>query len=81
MATQWAPGSLHSKEVLFGIVHSVGMSEYEHYTAQAQESLLNLALEQQIRQFSFEEGRGLAPVVQTMDSAVHRLNHYPADKH
>ena len=22
-----------------------------------------------------------APVVQTMDSAVHRLNHYPADKH
>ena len=59
MATQWAPGALHSKEVLFAIVHSVGMSEYEHYTAQAQESLLNLALEQQIRQFSFEEGRGL----------------------
>ena len=23
----------------------------------------------------------LAPVVQTMDSAVHRINHYPADKH
>ena len=23
----------------------------------------------------------LAPVVRTMDSAVHRLNHYPADKH
>ena len=22
-----------------------------------------------------------APVVQTMDSAVHRINHYPADKH
>ena len=21
------------------------------------------------------------PVVQTMDSAVHRINHYPADKH
>ena len=45
MATQWAPGSLHSKskirvflleEVLFAlIVHSVGVSEYGHYTAQA----------------------------------------------
>ena len=23
----------------------------------------------------------LAPVVQTMDSAVHRINHYPANKH
>ena len=23
----------------------------------------------------------LAPVVQTMDSTVHRINHYPADKH
>ena len=23
----------------------------------------------------------LAPVVQTMDSAVHPINHYPADKH
>ena len=22
-----------------------------------------------------------APVVQTMDSAFHRINHYPADKH
>ena len=51
MATQWAPGPLHSKgkirvvllqEVLFAlIVHSVGVSQYGHYTAQAQESLLN----------------------------------------
>ena len=51
MATQWAPGPLHSKgkirvfllqEVLFAIVvHSVGVSEYGHCTAQAQESLLN----------------------------------------
>ena len=51
MATQWAPGPLHSKgkirvfllqEVLFAIVvRSVGVSEYGHYTAQAQESLLN----------------------------------------
>ena len=49
MATQWAPGPLHSKvkirvfllqEVLFAlVVHSVGVSEYGHYTAQAQESL------------------------------------------
>ena len=23
----------------------------------------------------------LAPVVQTMDSAIHRINHYPVDKH
>ena len=30
------------QEVLFAlVVHSVGVSEYEHYTAQAQESLLN----------------------------------------
>ena len=48
MTTQWAPGPLHSKgqmgvfllqEVLFAlVVHSVGVSEYEHYTAQGQES-------------------------------------------
>ena len=51
MATQWAPGALHSKgkirvfllqEVLFAlVVHSVVVSEYGHYTAQAQQSLLN----------------------------------------
>ena len=51
MATQWAPGRPHSKgkirvfllqEVLFAlIVHSVGLSEYGDYTAQAQERLLN----------------------------------------
>ena len=51
MATQWVPGPLHSKgkirvfllqEVLFALlVHSVGMSEYGHYTAQAQESSLH----------------------------------------
>ena len=51
MATQWAPGPLHSKgkmrvfllqEVLFAlIVHSVGVSEYGHYTAQAQGSPLD----------------------------------------
>ena len=50
MATQLAPGPLHSKwkilvfllqEVLFAlVVHSVGVSEYGHYKAQAQESLL-----------------------------------------
>ena len=48
MATQWAPGPLHSKgtirvfllqEMLF--TFSVGVSEYGHYTAQAQERLLN----------------------------------------
>ena len=51
MATQWAPDPLHSKhkirvsllqEVLFALVdHSVGASKYGHYTAQAQESLLD----------------------------------------
>ena len=50
MATQWAPGPLHSKkkirvflheEVLINLVHSVGVSEYRHYTAQAEESVLN----------------------------------------
>ena len=51
MATQWVPGPLHSKgksrifllqEVSFAlVVHPVGMSEYGHYTAQAQESVLN----------------------------------------
>ena len=50
MATQWAPGPLHSKSklrvfllqvVLFDlVVHSVGLSEYGHYTAQAEESVL-----------------------------------------
>ena len=48
MATQWAPGPLHSKgkirvfllqEVLFALVQSVGISEYGHYTAQ--EGLIN----------------------------------------
>ena len=56
MATQWAPCPLHSKgkilerfrvflfqELLFAlVVHSVGVSEYGHYTAQAEESVLNL---------------------------------------
>ena len=47
MATQWAPDTIHTKgkitvllhqEVLFAlIVHSVGVSECGHYTAQAQE--------------------------------------------
>ena len=51
MATQWAPGPLHSRrkfrvflhqEVLFDlVVHSVGVSEYRHYTAQAEESVMN----------------------------------------
>ena len=51
MATQWAPGPLHSKgkirvfllqEVLFAlVVHSEGVSEFEHYTTQAQESPLD----------------------------------------
>ena len=51
MATQWAPGPLHSKgkirvfllqEVLFAlVVQSVGVSEYVHYKAEAQGSLLN----------------------------------------
>ena len=26
-------------------------------------------------------GNSLASVVQTMDSAIHRINHYPVDKH
>ena len=51
MATKWAPGPLHSKgkirvflleEVSFALfVHTVGVSKYGHYSAQAQESLLN----------------------------------------
>ena len=50
MATQCTPGPLHSKgkirvfllqEVFALDVHSVGVSEYGHYKAQAQESLLN----------------------------------------
>ena len=51
MATQWAPGPLHSKGkirvfllqgVLFALaVHSVGVNEYGHYKTEAQESLLN----------------------------------------
>ena len=49
MATQWAPGPLHSKgiirifllqEVLFALVHSACVREYGHHTVQAQESLL-----------------------------------------
>ena len=50
MATQWAPGPLHSKRKIRGflhqvffdlVVHLVGVSEYIHYTAQAGESVLN----------------------------------------
>ena len=51
MATQWAPGPLHSRrkirafllqEVLFDlVVHSVGVNEYGYYTAHAEESVLN----------------------------------------
>ena len=49
MATEWVPG--HSKrkirvfllqDLLFAVVvHSVGLSEYGYYKAQAQERLLN----------------------------------------
>ena len=51
MATAWAPDPPYSKrkirvfplqEVLLDlVVHSVGVSEYGHYTAQAEESVLN----------------------------------------
>ena len=51
MATKWAPGTLHLKskirvfllqEVLLAlVVNAVGVSEYGHYTAQKQESLLD----------------------------------------
>ena len=51
MAAQWAPGPLQSKgkirvfllqEVLFAlVVHSVGVSEYGHYKAEAQGNVLN----------------------------------------
>ena len=30
--------------------------------------------------FFLERGINLAPVVQTLDSAIRRINHYPADK-
>ena len=50
MATQWAPGPLHSMGIIRGfvlpemlfalVVHSVGVSEHGHYKAQAQESTL-----------------------------------------
>ena len=49
------------------------------------ELLLKRRREGKIREFSYfyqVTARGqLAPVVQTMDSAIHRINHYPADKH
>ena len=41
MATQWAPGSLLEEVLFTHVVHSVAVSEYGHYTAEAQESLLN----------------------------------------
>ena len=69
MATQWDPGPLHSKgkirvfllqEVLFALdVHSMGLSEYGHYTAQTQDS----GATKVIRHFSFWEGRGLVTSV------------------
>ena len=63
MATQWGPGSLHPKckirasllqEVFFIFV---GVSDNGHYTARAQESLLDSGAT--LRHFSFWEGRGL----------------------
>ena len=51
MTTPWAPDPLHSKgkirvfllqEVLFAlVVHSVGVSEYGHFKAEAQGNVLN----------------------------------------
>ena len=29
----------------------------------------------------FSENQDQAPVVQTLDRAIHRINHYPADKY
>ena len=31
--------------------------------------------------YSYENVSSLATVVQTLDSAIHRINHYPADKY
>ena len=31
--------------------------------------------------YSYENVSNLAPVVQTLDTAIHRINHYPADKY
>ena len=68
MATQWVPGPLHSKgkirvfllqEVLFAlVVHSVGVSEYMDIT-QHKHKKVYYTQKQQIRQFSFWEGRAL----------------------
>ena len=51
MATQWAPGPLHSKRKIRVFLHeevsvnlvvlSVSVSEYGHYTVQVEESVLN----------------------------------------
>ena len=29
--------------------------------------------------YTIRKNLGLAPVVQTLDSAIHRINHYPAE--
>ena len=40
-----------------------------------------LLVESGIRDILLVESRFLAPVVQTLDSAIHRINNYPADKY
>ena len=34
-----------------------------------------------LHELTYQANWELAPVVQTIDSAVHRINHYPVDKH
>ena len=38
-----------------------------------------MAAREGLKRLSLSSGKQQAPVVQTLDSAIHRRNHYPAD--
>ena len=41
----------------------------------------HFALDSQTGSEMYTDLKDLAPVVQMLDSAIHRINHYPADKY
>ena len=45
------------------------------------ESVIRQNMPYPICMFNYIHTICLAPVVQTLDSAIHRINHYPADKY
>ena len=62
--------------------------DYELYMTQGETELYEIFISKQRKQSAFDDFsvknvrvNSQAPKVQMWDSAIHQINHYPADKH